>query len=301
MAVLIDGHVQLRARVGIAEGRQVRVPAAHKAELLHLGQGGVGAGGIIHVLQAEQGDHVIERLLIRVGVKGGAEPVGVRAGQVALQLLQVLSVAELQVIRGLHGVVPEEEVVELPGFVRAFVYVAGECHRDLLAHVHHGLSLADVILAQIFIGVGLGRSVSLFRRDLISLHGHGLQAVDEPAVKLFAVAAAEGFDGGFAVEVGTDGGLQAVHDRVGVLLTDHGAAVVRPDASAAVIQDDLKQIDVGHAVFAGDRRKDAGSGGSLRRFAEGKAFGAEDQNQGKGNRQDLFHGYSSFLSFVSYG
>ena len=81
MAGFIHNEIEGDIRIGLSEGAQIRVPGADK--IGDLRQRVFTALGIIHILQAEEPNHLLDGLLIRVRVDRGGQPVSIRALHIA--------------------------------------------------------------------------------------------------------------------------------------------------------------------------------------------------------------------------
>ena len=213
-------------------------------------------GGVVHVFQAEQGDHVADGVRIGICIDARCQPVGIGAHHVALQGFQVAAIAEFQVPGGVHRVFPHHEVIELTRFIGAPVDVHREGHGDFGTLIHHGFAFADIDLALIFIGMGFLGTVGFQDGNGVILEGQALRSVNEVAVKGVA-AIRKGGDGLLAVQIAGDRSLQGGRHRGGGILAHDRADIVCPEGVPFLCHDGIKQADIAGAVLAGDVRPDA--------------------------------------------
>ena len=176
VAVPVYGHVEFDRGVFLAERAHVRLPLAHEAQRLKLRDRFRRVGGVIHVFQAEQADHVVYQLRVRVHREACRQPVGVRSCVIERQRVRIAAVAELK-MESLGGRVGHYvEIPEFPGvLVRGLV-------QEALHHAAHGqLAHVSILVAE------HGFAVFVCAGDRGTVKREGAHAVYEQAVELRAV------------------------------------------------------------------------------------------------------------------
>ena len=227
-------------------------------------------------------------------VDAGREPVGIRAGEVFLQRVKIAAVAELNMIGRSHRVVAEEQIGKFARIVGGLVYIAGKRRVDLLSVINHRFAVADLVLAEIGIGVCLRRTVRQRDRSGITGEGKGLCAVDVPAVKADKLRGGIGINSLLTIDITADVTLEIRSSLCRTVFADDCGAFFRPNAVIVGAEDHIEQIGIGRAVFTGDFREDTKIGclgrrirGLGRRFLAGRQAEYKNKPKKQGDQAGL--------------
>ena len=203
-----------------------------------------------------------------------------------------------------HRVVAEEQIGKFARIVGGLVYIAGKRRVDLLSVINHRFAVADLVLAEIGIGVCLRRTVRQRDRSGITGEGKGLCAVDVPAVKADKFQGGIGINSLLTIDITADVTLEIRSSLCRTVFADDCGAFFRPNAVIVGAEDHIEQIGIGRAGFTGDLRKNTKISclrrrvRSLgRRFLAGRQAEYQNKPKKQGNQAGLCLHRESPFSF----